>query len=92
MAFISGLLPIFIFAIAVGRMAFKVIDQYEAGVIFRFGRLGPLKAPGLRFILPFVDRLVIVDQRTITIDIPQQDVITKDNVSVKVSRCGGKCR
>jgi regulator of protease activity HflC (stomatin/prohibitin superfamily) len=85
MAFISGLLPIFIFAIAVGRMAFKVIDQYEAGVIFRFGRLGPLKAPGLRFILPFVDRLVIVDQRTITIDIPQQDVITKDNVSVKVS-------
>ena len=85
MAFISGLLPIFILAIAVGRMAFKVIDQYESGVIFRFGRLGPLKGPGLRFILPFIDRLVIVDQRTITIDIPQQDVITKDNVSVKVS-------
>jgi len=85
MAVISMLTPIVIFAFAVGKMAFKVIDQYEAGVIFRFGRLGPVKGPGLRFIFPFIDRLVVVDQRTITIDVPQQDVITKDNVSVKVS-------
>lgn len=84
-ALISGILPFALLIGALVKVAFKIIDQYEAGVVFRLGRLGPVKSPGLRFIIPFVDRLVIVDQRTITIDVPQQDVITKDNVSVKVS-------
>lgn len=84
-ALISAVLPFVIVIGALLKVAFKVIDQYETGVVFRFGRLGPIKTPGLRFIFPVMDRIVIVDQRTITMDIPQQDVITKDNVSVKVS-------
>lgn len=62
-----------------------VIKEYERGVIFRLGRLRPAKAPGLRFLIPWVDRLVKVDQRTITMDVPGQDVITKDNISIKVN-------
>lgn len=81
----SGIVPIAFLIGAILKASFKRIDQYETGVVFRWGRLGPIKTPGPRFIFPFMDRIVIVDQRTITIDIPQQDVITKDNVSVKVS-------
>ena len=63
-----------------------VIRQYERGVVFTFGKLAPEpKSPGLRFIVPGVQKLLRVDTRTITMDIPSQDVITRDNVSVKVS-------
>lgn len=62
-----------------------VLNEYERGVIFRFGRLSNLRLPGVRFKIPFVDRLVKVDQRTITMDVPPQDVITRDNVSIKVN-------
>lgn len=62
-----------------------ILKEYERGVIFRFGRLGPTKGPGLRFIIPFVDSLIKVDQRTITMDVPPQDVITRDNISIKVN-------
>ncbi len=69
-----------------GNFFIFVIREYERGVVFTFGRLQPRpKQPGLRFIIPGVQKLIRVDQRTITMDIPPQDVITRDNVSVKVN-------
>jgi regulator of protease activity HflC (stomatin/prohibitin superfamily) len=65
--------------------AVKVVQEYERGVIFRLGRLVGAKGPGLFLILPFVDRMVRIDLRTVTLEIPPQEVITKDNVSLKVS-------
>jgi regulator of protease activity HflC (stomatin/prohibitin superfamily) len=65
--------------------AVKILREYERGVIFRFGRLVGAKGPGLFVIMPFVDRMVKVDLRVITMDVPYQEVITKDNVTVKVN-------
>ncbi len=62
----------------------KVVQEYERGVVFRLGRLVGAKGPGLFCIFPFIDRMVKVDLRTVTMDVPPQDVITKDNVTVKV--------
>lgn len=64
--------------------AIRIVQEYERGVIFRLGRLVGAKGPGFFFIIPFVDRMVKVDLRVIPIDVPPQDVITKDNVTVKV--------
>ena len=61
------------------------IKAYERGVVLRFGVFRGLKEPGLRFIVPFVDELTRIDQRIITMDIPPQDIITRDNVSIKVN-------
>jgi regulator of protease activity HflC (stomatin/prohibitin superfamily) len=66
-------------------MAVKIVTEYERGVIFRLGRLTGAKGPGLFFIIPFVDRMVKVDLRVVTMDVPPQDVITKDNVTVRVN-------
>lgn len=63
----------------------KVLREWEQGVILRFGRLVGAKKAGIRIVLPFIDQLIRVDQRTITTDIPPQDVITKDNVSIAVN-------
>ena len=65
--------------------AIKVLKEYERGVIFRLGRLIGAKGPGLIILVPIIDKMVRVDLRIITYDIPPQDVITKDNVSVKVN-------
>lgn len=65
--------------------AIKILKEYERGVVFRLGRLIPLKGPGLVIIIPGVDKLVRVSLRTITMDVPAQDVITEDNVTVKVN-------
>lgn len=65
--------------------AIKVLPEYERGVIFRLGRIQPLKGPGLIFIIPVIDRLVRVNLRTQTYDIPPQDIITEDNVTVRVN-------
>ena len=66
--------------------AVKVLREYERGVVFRLGRLFPSpKGPGLFFLIPIVDRMVRVDLRTITLNIPPQEVITKDNVPVRVN-------
>jgi regulator of protease activity HflC (stomatin/prohibitin superfamily) len=65
--------------------AIKILNEYERGVVFRLGRLTPYRGPGVVFILPVIERLVRIDLRTVTLDIPPQDVITKDNVTVKVS-------
>jgi regulator of protease activity HflC (stomatin/prohibitin superfamily) len=65
--------------------AIKIVQEYERGVIFRLGRLVGAKGPGLFFIIPIVDRMVKVDLRVVTLEIPSQEAITKDNVTVKVN-------
>ena len=63
----------------------RIVNQYENGIVFRLGRFAGTRTPGLNIIIPIVDRMVIVDMRTVTRDVPPQDVITRDNVSVKVN-------
>jgi len=65
--------------------AIKILREYERGVVFRLGRIIPIKGPGLVIILPVIDKIVKVSLRTVTMDVPPQDVITKDNISVKVN-------
>jgi regulator of protease activity HflC (stomatin/prohibitin superfamily) len=66
--------------------AVRIINEYERGVLFRLGRLMALKGPGLRLIIPFgIDRLVKIDLRTVTLEVPPQEVITLDNVTIKVN-------
>ncbi len=66
--------------------AVRIINEYERGVVFRLGRLIQLKGPGLQFIIPFgIDRLVKMDLRTVTLEVPPQEVITLDNVTIKVN-------
>jgi regulator of protease activity HflC (stomatin/prohibitin superfamily) len=65
--------------------AIKVLKEYERGVIFRLGRLAGSKGPGIFLIIPMIDRMVKVSLRTVAMDVPPQDVITRDNVSVKVN-------
>ena len=66
-------------------MTVKIVTEYERGVIFRLGRLIGAKGPGLFLIIPFVDRMMKVDLRVVTMDVPSQEVITKDNVTVRVN-------
>ena len=65
--------------------AIKIIPEYERAVIFRLGRVQKVKGPGLIFLIPFVDRAVRVDLRVVTMDVPSQEAITRDNVTVKVN-------
>ncbi|MBI4722359.1 MAG: slipin family protein [Candidatus Stahlbacteria bacterium] len=73
------------FGIIVLSAALKVLQEYERGVVFRLGRFVGIKGPGLVIIIPFIDRLITVPLRVVTLDVPSQDVITRDNVSVKVN-------
>ncbi len=65
--------------------AIRILKEYERGVVFRLGRVIPVKGPGLVIIWPILDKLVKVSLRTITMDVPSQDVITRDNITVKVN-------
>jgi regulator of protease activity HflC (stomatin/prohibitin superfamily) len=65
--------------------AIRILNEYERAVVFRLGRIRDVKGPGLIIIIPGIDKVVKVDMRTITMDVPPQDVITKDNVSIKVN-------
>jgi len=65
--------------------AIRILNEYERGVIFRLGRVIATKGPGLIILIPVVDKMVKVDMRTITMEVPPQDVITRDNVSIKVN-------
>lgn len=76
---------IIIFVIFILANAIKILREYERGVIFRLGRLINTKGPGIIFLIPIVDRMVKVSLRTIVMDVPPQDIITKDNVSLKVN-------
>ncbi|MFC2122553.1 slipin family protein [Bacteroidota bacterium] len=66
-------------------MMVKIVPEYERGVLFRLGRLVGQRGPGLFLIIPFIDRMVKVDLRVVTMDVPSQEVITKDNVTVRVN-------
>jgi regulator of protease activity HflC (stomatin/prohibitin superfamily) len=65
--------------------AIKILKEYERAVVFRLGRLIPVKGPGLVIIIPIVDKMVRVSLRTVTMDVPSQDIITSDNVTVRVN-------
>ena len=88
-------MDIFGFSFGIGTFVFvlvlilaagiKVLNEYDRGVIFRLGRLIPIKGPGLIYVIPVIDKMIRVSLRTITMDVPPQDVITKDNVSIKVN-------
>ncbi len=72
-------------AVSILASAIKIVQEYERGVIFRLGRLQGAKGPGLFFIIPIIDRMVKVDLRVVTLDVPSQEAITRDNVTVKVN-------
>ena len=90
---VVGIVPVFIIVIIVIASSVRILREYERAVIFRFGRRanavfnpgGDGSGPGLVLLIPFVDKLVKVSLRTVTTDVPPQDVITHDNVSVKVN-------
>lgn len=86
---IGGLIALVIlvvFILSVAASAIKIVNEYERGVIFRLGRIqGGPKGPGLFILLPFIDNMVKVDLRTVTMDVPPQDVITRDNVPARVN-------
>lgn len=76
---VIAVIAIFLFS------AIKIAREYERGVVFRLGRLLGVKGPGLYLLIPFVDKAVTVDLRTITLNVPPQEVITRDNVTIKVT-------
>lgn len=80
---ILGIVVIVTFVIV--SSAVRIVQQYQTGVVFRLGKFIGLKGPGLRFIIPYIDRLVTVDTRIITLDVPSQECITQDNVTLKVN-------
>jgi len=81
----SGFLFLIIFLFILAASAIKILREYERGVIFRLGRLIGAKGPGIFFIIPGVDKMLRISLRLVTLDIPPQDVITRDNVSIKVN-------
>jgi regulator of protease activity HflC (stomatin/prohibitin superfamily) len=81
---VSWAVPIIILAIIIFPQAIRILREYERGVIFRLGKLLGAKGPGLIFLIPIVDRMVRMDLRVVTIDVPRQEVMTRDNVPVSV--------
>ena len=89
MTFITGISPAILFLIVflmiIASASIKILREYERGVIFRLGRLIGAKGPGVIFIIPGVDKLLRISLRTVALEIPAQDVITRDNISLKVN-------
>ncbi|MGO9377260.1 MAG: slipin family protein [Dissulfurispiraceae bacterium] len=89
MGILQPTLMMLVFIIILGfyiiSSAIKILKEYERGVVFRLGRIIPLKGPGLVLIWPMIDKLVKVSLRTVTMDVPPQDIITRDNITVKVN-------
>ena len=81
----SLIIPILFFAFIVLTSAVKILREYERGVVFRLGRFVGVRGPGIILLIPFVEKLEKVSMRIVTLDIPPQAVITRDNVSVKVN-------
>ncbi len=86
---ILGLIPCFLFlGVIIFFLVFsaiKVVQEYERGVIFRLGRFVGAKGPGIFFIIPFIDRMIKIDLRVVTLDVPAQEAISRDNVTIKVN-------
>ncbi len=89
MPLITGISPaiffLIIFLVIIASASIKILREYERGVIFRLGRLIGAKGPGIIFIIPGVDKLLRISLRTVALEIPAQDVITRDNISLKVN-------
>src|SRR3990170_3068634 len=83
--FTPAILTVIISGIFILANAIRILREYERGIIFRLGRLMGAKGPGLILLIPIVDRMVKVSLRVVTVDVPSQDVITRDNVTVKVN-------
>jgi len=81
----AGLLTVVIIGVFILANAIRILREYERGIIFRLGRLIGTKGPGLILLIPIIDRMVKVSLRVVTMDVPSQDVITRDNVSIKVN-------
>jgi len=81
----SALFFLIVFIVIMAASAIKIVREYERGVIFRLGRLIGAKGPGIFFIIPGVDKMLRISLRTITLEIPTQEVITRDNISIKVN-------
>jgi len=79
------LIPVIVVLVLILASAIRILNEYERGVIFRLGRIIASKGPGIIFLIPIIDRMTKVSLRTIVMDVPPQDVITKDNVSVTVN-------
>jgi regulator of protease activity HflC (stomatin/prohibitin superfamily) len=84
-ALLYGIIAAVVLVVAIIASAVRIVAEYERGVIFRLGRVMGAKGPGLFFIVPIIDRMVKVNLQTVTADIPPQDVITKDNVTLRVN-------
>ena len=82
---LTGIGVVVVVAVLFVLSGLKVLNEYERVVVFRLGRLTPYRGPGVVFIIPILERQVRIDLRTVTLEIPPQDVITRDNVTVKVS-------
>ena len=82
---LTAIIVVLVIALGVLVAAIRILPEYERGVIFRLGRVIGVKGPGLIFLIPLVDKMRRVSLRTVVLDIPPQDIITKDNVSVKVN-------
>ena len=80
-----NLLTVLVLVVVFLASTVKILREYERGVVFRLGRIIGAKGPGIIILLPGIDKMVKVDLRTVTLDVPPQDIITRDNVSVKVS-------
>jgi len=85
MGFLVVLGIIIVFLLIVMSATIKVVQEYERGVVFRVGRLMGPRGPGVILLIPFIERMVKVDLRTLTLDIPAQEVITRDNVTIRVN-------
>lgn len=72
------------FVVVLVANSVRIIREWERGVLLRFGRFDHIKMPGIRFVWPVIDRIIIIDTRVVTLDIPKQEIITRDNVSVMV--------
>ncbi|HET7203221.1 MAG TPA: slipin family protein [Steroidobacteraceae bacterium] len=82
---IPTLAIVIVIAVVLATQIFKILNEYERGVVFTFGRYTGVKGPGLIILIPLIQRMVKVDLRVIVLDVPTQDVISRDNVSVKVN-------
>ena len=81
-----GPIGIFIVIVTIALITgVKILREYERAVIFRLGRMVPPRGPGITYVIPVIEKMLRIDMRTVTLDIPPQDVITRDNVSVKIN-------
>lgn len=89
MEFLIGLFPVLLILVglllSILRSSVKIVQEYERGVIFRLGRVVGARGPGLFFIIPILEKMVKVDLRVVTLDVPSQEAITKDNVTVRIN-------